>query len=131
MPSPKYVRPPPGGLASPVPAHRSPLRACAIAPIVWVFESGQTPVQLVPPSVVFQTPPPATAAKAELATLRSATTSVPRPPMLYGPSWLHASPLAGAAGSTAAACACWRLTCAIVTSELELSCRSRSSSGDS
>src|SRR3954451_10418721 len=100
MPSPKYVRPPPGGLASPVPAHRSPLRACAIAPIVWVFESGQTLVQLAPPSVVFQTPPPETAARPEWAALGSAATSVPPPPMLYGPIWLHASPLAGAAGST-------------------------------
>src|SRR4051812_45787348 len=112
MPSPKYVRPPPGGLASPVPAHRSPLGACAIAPMFCTFASGQTDVQFVPPSVVFQMPPPDTAAKALFGVKRSATTSVTRPPMLYGPICFQLMPLA--AGATAAACARSRLIIAVV-----------------
>src|SRR3954447_12707362 len=74
--------------------------------------SGQTDVQFVPPSLVFQTPPPETAAKALLAVKRSATTSVTRPPMLYGPICFQLIPLAAA--GTSAACACARLTIACV-----------------
>src|SRR3954469_26019932 len=74
--------------------------------------SGQTDVQLLPPSVVFQTPPPETAAKALLGVKRSATTSVTRPPMLYGPICFQLIPFAAA--GTSAACACARLTIASV-----------------
>ena len=84
-----------------MPAHSVPSGACAIEPIVWVFVSGQIEVQFAPPSSVFQMPPPETAANAEFALKRSATVSVTRAPMLYGPSCFQPMPLA--AGSTAAA----------------------------
>ncbi len=112
-----------------MPAHSVPSEACATAPIVWTFSSGQIDAQLLPPSVVFQMPPPETAANAVFGVKRSATTSVTRPPMLYGPSCFHERPLAVPAGATAAA---WLLiwsTCARVTSELELSLKSANSSG--
>ena len=81
----------------------------------------------MPPSVVFQMPPPEMAANAALGVKRSATTSVTRPPMLYGPSCFQPMPLA--AGSTAAACACIWSIWARVTVALELSLRSCISSG--
>src|SRR3954452_20822188 len=73
---------------------------------------GQSEVQFAPPSVVFQMPPPETAAKALLGVKRSATTSVTRPPMLYGPICFQLIPFAAA--GTSAAWACARLTIASV-----------------
>src|SRR6478752_5923454 len=57
-PSPKNVRPPPDGFASPVPAHSVPLRPIAIEPIVWVTPVGHAGRNVLPASVLFHTPPP-------------------------------------------------------------------------
>ena len=53
--------PPPAGFASPVPAHSVPSEPMASAPIVWVLLPGQTEVNVMPSSVLFQMPPPAAA----------------------------------------------------------------------
>ena len=58
MPSPVNVRPPPDGFASPVPTYSVPLDAWSIAPIVCVTSFGQTGEKFMPPSELFQMPPP-------------------------------------------------------------------------
>ena len=69
-------------------------------------------------------PPPATAAKKELGLKRSATTSVMRPPMLYGPSCFHIEGMLSAAGAIASAWRCMRSTWSSVTVSPELFLRS-------
>ena len=53
--------PPPDGFASPVPAQSVPSGPMASAPMVWVKSEGHTEVNVMPSSVLFQTPPPAAA----------------------------------------------------------------------
>src|SRR5262249_55820507 len=98
---------PPDGFASPVPAHNVPSGPIASAPIVWVTSLGQLGCQVLPASVLFQTPPPDTAVYRVFARAGSTTRSTTRAPTFDGPTTLHEPPpLPGppAPCGTAAAC---------------------------
>src|SRR6185312_8452488 len=113
IPSPKYVRPPPDGFASPVPAQSVPSGPRAMAPMTWVCSSGQTFVKVEPASVVFQTPPPETAVYIVSGLSGSTTRSTIRAPMFDGPTSDHE---AFEPCGIAAACFLARFTIACVTS---------------
>src|SRR6266568_5719498 len=80
---------PPPGPASPVPAHRVPSEPMARAPMAWGFEMGQSWTNVLPPSVLFHTPPLAAAVYTVFVEAGSGTTSRTRPPILVGPANCH------------------------------------------
>src|SRR5437899_12570394 len=82
---------PPPGLVSPVPAQTVPSDPTATAPIAWVLVTGHAEVNVLPASVVFQTPPPAVAAYTVPACAGSTARSAMRPPTSLGPSNVHAA----------------------------------------
>lgn len=110
-PSPKNVRPPPDGLASPVPAHSVPSPPIVSAPIVCVAPVGHAVWKVAPASVLRHTPPPDAATYSVSARRGSTARSVTRPPMLVGPTSDHRPGVRG----SARACAMPRRTSAGVT----------------